>query len=194
VPPASDVVSPPVEPFEPIVPVGDGPPVDTGEIDLSALLSSLKIGAAADARSSAVDRAGHGNAVDPAILFEQAQEHLRRGAVAEAAAALQVAVRSPQCRFKAAAQLGRLSISRGDLHGGAEWLEQAASAPSPSPDETAAVVYDLADALDRAGEHVRALAIFMELESDAGSFRDVRTRIDQLTSTTSATGVNGESA
>ncbi len=187
-PAGSDVADSSVERF---APVDDALPVDTGEIDLSALLMDLKIGTATDPRIPAADPVVDGDAVDPAKLFAQAQEHLRLGAVAQAATALQAAARSPQCRFKAAAQLGRLSISRGDFNGGVEWLERAASAPSPSPDETAAVVYDLADALDRSGEHVRALAVFMELESDAGSFRDVRARIDRLTSTT---GVNGDHA
>jgi tetratricopeptide (TPR) repeat protein len=180
-------MEPPVERFEQLVPVDDASPVDTGEIDLSSLLTDLQIGTAAEARPAALPVVDN-NSADPAKLFERAQEHLRAGAVAEAAAALQAAASSPQHRFKAAAQLGRLLISRGDFHGGAEWLERAASAPSPSPDDTTAVIYDLADALARAGEHVRALAIFMELEADAGAFRDVRARIDQLTSTTSMNG------
>jgi tetratricopeptide (TPR) repeat protein len=186
-----EAAAPPVERFESFVPVDNGPTVDMGEIDLSALLGNLKTGADANARPPAVESAAAGGAVDPTTLFEQAQEHLRRGAVADAAAALQAAARSPQLRFKAASQLGRLAIAHGDMDAGVEWLEQAASAPSPSPEESCAVIYDLADALDRAGEHVRALAVFMELEADAGSFRDVRARIDRLTSTT---GVNGDRA
>ena len=195
-PATTDFVAPPVEPFEPFVPVESFVPAEhtpsshPGEIDLSALLTDLKSGAVADARPAAVPPVT-GEAADPATLFEQAQEHLRLGAVAEAAAALQGATRSPQLRFKAASQLGRLAIEHGDLDAGVEWLEQAASARSPSPDETTAVIYDLADALARAGERVRALAIFMELEADAGGFRDVRARIDQLTS---ATSVNGDRA
>jgi hypothetical protein len=98
----------------------------------------------------------------------------------------------PQLRFKAAAQLGRLSVSRGDLRGGIEWLERAAEAPSPSPDETFGVLYDLADALDRAGESARALAVFIELEADAGSYRDVADRIELLTRAGASTPANGE--
>jgi tetratricopeptide (TPR) repeat protein len=116
-----------------------------------------------------------------AELFERAQEHLRNGAQSEAAAALRTAARVPQWRFKAAAQLGQISASRGDLRGAVEWLERAAEAPSPSVDEGFAVIYDLADALDRIGEPVRALALFMELEGDAGAYRDVVARIDALT-------------
>ncbi|MSO45654.1 MAG: tetratricopeptide repeat protein, partial [Acidobacteria bacterium] len=40
---------------------------------------------------------------------------------------------------------------------------------------------ELADALERLGEAARALAVLMELDADAGGYRDVRTRIDHLT-------------
>ncbi|HTM04800.1 MAG TPA: tetratricopeptide repeat protein [Vicinamibacterales bacterium] len=136
--------------------------------------------------------AGAEQTTQAAALFERAQEHLRRGLSAEAATDLQAAARVPQLRFKAAAQLGRLSISRGDLRGGVEWLERAAEAPSPSPDETFSVLYDLADALDRAGESARALAVFIELEADAGSYRDVSDRIESLTRAGASTPANGE--
>jgi len=42
-------------------------------------------------------------------------------------------------------------------------------------------LYDLADTLERTGESVRALAVFIELEADAGLYRDVHARIEQLT-------------
>ncbi len=43
------------------------------------------------------------------------------------------------------------------------------------------MLYDLAAALERLGESARALAILMELDADAGGYRDVRTRIEHLT-------------
>jgi len=118
---------------------------------------------------------------EAAALFELAQEHLRKGLPAEAATALQAAARIPKFRFKAAAQLGRLEASRGDLRTAVEWFERAAEAATPSGDESFTVLYDLADTLERTGESVRALAVFIELEADAGLYRDVHTRIEQLT-------------
>jgi tetratricopeptide (TPR) repeat protein len=171
-------------------PITRAPAREIAEIDLSGMLSDLKAGAPAKVPAAAKTVASEGAAADPSTLFERAQEHLRRGEAAEAAAALQAAAASPQLRFKATAQLGRLSVARGDLHGAIDWLEQAASAPAPSADEANGVIYDLADALERSGEHVRALALFMELEADAGAFRDIELRIDQLTRAT--TGVNGD--
>jgi hypothetical protein len=42
------------------------------------------------------------------------------------------------------------------------------------------VLYELADALESEGERARALAVWLELQTDAGSFRDVAARIDRL--------------
>jgi hypothetical protein len=42
------------------------------------------------------------------------------------------------------------------------------------------VLYDLAGALERMGEGARALAVLLELEADAGAYRDVRQRIELL--------------
>ncbi|MSO29599.1 MAG: tetratricopeptide repeat protein [Acidobacteria bacterium] len=113
--------------------------------------------------------------------YDRGLSHLRDGRIEQAIADLQSAARVPTFRFRAATQLGRLHIGNGDLQAGVEWLERAAEAPAPAPDEGFAVLYELADALERLGESARALAILMELDADAGGYRDVRTRIEQLT-------------
>jgi hypothetical protein len=41
-------------------------------------------------------------------------------------------------------------------------------------------LYDLAQALEDVGESARALALFMELEAEAGGYRDVAGRIEHL--------------
>ena len=43
-----------------------------------------------------------------------------------------------------------------------------------------ALLYDLADVLASQGETSRAMAIFMEVESESSGYRDVRERIAQL--------------
>jgi tetratricopeptide (TPR) repeat protein len=158
-----------------------GPSRESYEIDLSAALAGLHSATPAPA-VPAVARSNESVSDNAAQLFEQAQQHLQHGATAEALALLQAAARVPQFRFKASAQLGRLLVSRGDLVHGIEWLERAASASSGSQDESFAILYDLGDALERSGEPVRALALFMELEAEANAYRDVRMRIDHLTS------------
>jgi tetratricopeptide (TPR) repeat protein len=95
---------------------------------------------------------------------------------------LTAASRAPTLRFATTALLGRIYRWAGDTAKAIEWLEQAAQAPPPSPQEGHLLLYDLADVLETAGEHSRALAILLELQSDAGSFRDLADRVGRLTS------------
>lgn len=121
--------------------------------------------------------------------YERGLEHVRAGRVGEAMAALEEASVAPQTRFKAAVELGRLYVGQGELQAGAEWLERAAETAPPTPEEGFALLYDLADALDRLGETARALALLIELDADSGGYRDVRARIEHLART--QTGSHG---
>ena len=113
--------------------------------------------------------------------YEQALQYLEQGLAKEAIAAFESAARVPLLRFRAAAQLGRMLIDRGDLNDGVEWLERAAEAPPPTADDGYALLYELAGALEAQGESARALAILMELDAETdGSYRDVRNRIVHL--------------
>jgi len=166
------------------------------EIDLSSVLAELHIPPGVvesreqapptdDGRGIWDDRRSRSAGLDDRgaeahARFERAQERLRTGHVADASADLQAAAREPALQFRAAAQLGRLLLSRDDLTGAVEWLGWAVAGPVPPGDELHGVLYDLADALDRAGESVRALTLFMELDADTGGYRDVRTRIEQM--------------
>ncbi len=118
---------------------------------------------------------------DAAAQYERGLRHLENGRVAEAQADLQSASRTPQFRFDAAARLGRLHVSRGELEAGVEWLGRAAEAPAPSADDGLAVLYDLAGTLEQMGETARALAVLLEIGADATVYRDVPERIAQLT-------------
>jgi hypothetical protein len=109
-----------------------------------------------------------------------ARTYLEIGMLDEALASLETAVRSPRLRFEAAAAIGRLYVRRGEPLTAIEWLERAAEAPAPSPDDGRALLYDLGVLLDEAGETSRALAVFLELQSDAGDYRDVPSRIERL--------------
>jgi tetratricopeptide (TPR) repeat protein len=117
---------------------------------------------------------------DADAQYDRALEHLRAGRLEDAVADLQAAARAPMLRFAAASQLGRLLIERGELKAGIDWLERAAEAPAPTADDGFALLYDLAAALERMGESARALAILLELDADAGDYRDIRTRIGHL--------------
>jgi tetratricopeptide (TPR) repeat protein len=114
------------------------------------------------------------------VQYEEGERLIEQGLDREAIAALEAAARVPIMRFKAAARLGRFLIDRGDLSEGVEWLERAAEAPAPSPEEGHDLLYELAGALEAQGESARALAILMELDAEADGYRDVRTRIMYL--------------
>ena len=94
---------------------------------------------------------------------------------------LQVAVRSPRRRFEAAAMLARLSLASGRVDAAIDWFERAAEAPAPSLDACRRLLYDFGDTLETAGETARALAVFVELKAESGTYRDVARRVERLT-------------
>jgi lipopolysaccharide biosynthesis regulator YciM len=109
-----------------------------------------------------------------------AETYLEMGLVDEAIAALTTAARSPRARFRAGSTLGRLYRDRGEPARAIEWLEKAAQAPAPTPEEGHALLYDLGVTLDAAGETARALAVFLELLAEAGDYQDASARVDRL--------------
>jgi tetratricopeptide (TPR) repeat protein len=124
---------------------------------------------------------------DRATTEEAAAEQYRlaltyqeMGMTEDAITALEQAARSARQRFDAASMLGRLHVEQQQLEKAVEWFETAAAAIAPTPDASRALLYDLAATLEESGERVRALAVFVELETESGGYRDVGIRIDQL--------------
>jgi len=117
----------------------------------------------------------------------RAREQLDRGVECladsrfdEAIASFEEAARTPAMRFQASSHLARICLGRDDLQAAVDWLERALEAPAPVPEDRVALMYDLADTLARQGEGSRAMALFMEVESELSGYRDVRDRIAQL--------------
>ena len=117
----------------------------------------------------------------------RAREQLDRGVECladsrfdEAIASFEEAARTPAMRFQASSHLARICLGRDELQAAVDWLERALEAPAPAPEDRVALMYDLADTLARQGEGSRALARFMEVESELSGYRDVRDRIAQL--------------
>ena len=115
-----------------------------------------------------------------AEAYRLAQTYQEMDMPDDAIKALEQAARSPRQRFDAASKLGRLYLSRKDHPHAIEWLERAAEAPAPTADAGRALLYDLAMALETVGEQSRALAVFVELESESGGYRDVAGQIERL--------------
>ena len=65
--------------------------------------------------------------------------------------------------------------------GGSRSRLALSQAPASNVDDSHQLLYELAEALETVGEVARALAVCMELQSEAGAYRDVAARIDRLT-------------
>jgi len=158
------------------------------EIDLTASLDSLDAGTAPDAPAPEAAEAPAG--ARPRIrdeeqqgaesAFEEAGLAAALGQAADAGRLYAEAAGFPPLRFRAAAALGRLLRDQGRLADAIEWFERAAEVPAPDRDAGHALLYDLGDALERHGESMRALAIFMELNADAGDYRGIAARVERL--------------
>jgi len=102
------------------------------------------------------------------------------GMIEDAIRELSWAARSPRRRFEASSLVARLERDKGNMPAAVEWFERAAEAPAPTPDAGRELLFELAQALESSGESARALAVYLELRSDAGEFRDVSKRIERL--------------
>jgi tetratricopeptide (TPR) repeat protein len=107
--------------------------------------------------------------------------YLEMGMTEEAINALVTAARAPAQRFEAASLLGRLYLKTSDLPHAIEWLERAAEAPAPGVSEARELLYELGSILESVGETSRALAVFLELQADAGEYREVAAHVERLT-------------
>jgi tetratricopeptide (TPR) repeat protein len=102
------------------------------------------------------------------------------GMLDDAMRELELAAREPRLRFEAASSLARLVRDRGDVPSAIDWFERAAEAPAPTPEAGRALLYELGQALESCGEVARALAVYLELQADAGDYADLKSRIERL--------------
>ena len=120
--------------------------------------------------------------------LDEAEKDYKRGLALRAAGdiegciqAFEKAARAPKLRFGTSWLIARLYRDRDRMPEALEWLERASNATASNADESRQLLFELADALEKAGEVARALAVCIELQSDVGSYRDVDARIDRLT-------------
>ena len=76
--------------------------------------------------------------------------------------------------------LARLHRDAGHIHDSLDWFERAAESAPTNSEATRQVLYDLGVLLVDTGETERALAVFLELQSDAPGYRDVSAQVDRL--------------
>jgi tetratricopeptide (TPR) repeat protein len=193
--PESFVEAPPAEPAEITTPTLDPfePATASEEIDLNTELGGFSARSAAPQAVplSRLPEPGHIAAPDADVNrpggTDQSAQHmtlartyLEMGLADEAIVPLETASRGTRFRFEAASLLGRIFRDRGDTARAVEWLERAAEAPAPSEEESRALLYDLGTMIEESGDTARALAVFLELQSEAGDYRDVAERVERL--------------
>jgi tetratricopeptide (TPR) repeat protein len=177
---------------------GKAKPRDSDEIDLTSALLELQGPAPASSMPSTPPSAPAAGDLEDVFTgirkegsrkaaadqsaqhMKLARTYLEMGMIDEAVNALKTASRSPRQRFEAGSVLARLYKEQGDIPAAIEWFERAAQAPAPTTEEGLALLYDLGLTLEEAGETSRALAVFLELQADAGDYRDVPQRADRL--------------
>ena len=193
--PESFVEAPPAEPADIALPTLEpiGQAATSDEIDLNTELGHFGAPTATPPAisQSRLPDSGNTAALDadaaPAGSPDQSAQHmtlgrtyLEMGLADEAIGPLETASKATRFRFEAASLLGRIYKDRGDTASAVEWLERAAEAPAPSDHESRALLYDLGTMIEESGDTARALAVFLELQSEAGEYRDVAARVERL--------------
>jgi tetratricopeptide (TPR) repeat protein len=166
---------------------------ETQEVDLSSVLHDLREeqagGAAQGSPAKSIesvlkglrDEAAHDSSPETAEQhFKLAGTYMEMGMHDEALKALEVAARSPRHRFRAGAMLGKAYLDAGDQANAIEWFSRAVEAPAPSAQAHHALLYEFALLLEANRESARALAVLLELQAEAGEYRDVSSRLEQL--------------
>lgn len=171
------------------------------EVDLSIDIDGIKPGGTAKSSTSApagdeelpqgddidsvfaqmrtkASRTSTGDAAEEQM--KEGMELRQAGKIDQAIRAFEIASRSPRHRFQASTFLGRIYREKDQMGKAIEWFERASQAPAPSADDGHMLLYELADALEATGEVGRALAICIELQTDAGDFRDIKARVARL--------------
>ncbi|MGE3955093.1 MAG: tetratricopeptide repeat protein [Vicinamibacterales bacterium] len=163
---AIDTIPPPAPPPVPVHPATSAPQ------DLDAVFARLR------------DDVAHGTPEEAAEAdFARGAALLEAGQWGESTEPLRRAMRAPGRRFAAASLLSRAYQSLGRTAEAIEWLGHAVDVPGITPPERYDTLHRLADMLEASGEPESALAVCLELQADAGEFRDVTTRIARLSRT-----------
>jgi pilus assembly protein FimV len=102
------------------------------------------------------------------------------GLVDEAVAEFQLAAKDENRLLECASMLGICFIEKGMPKLAVKWFEKGLQAQGRSDEEYLGLRYDLASALEAAGDPARALEIYTELYGQDAGFRDVADRVRQL--------------
>jgi tetratricopeptide (TPR) repeat protein len=99
------------------------------------------------------------------------------GLLPEAIREFQVASRDQRYFVESCSMIGVCYVEQGMADRAAEWYQKALVAPDLTEDARLALRYDLATALEMAGEHTQAAELYTEIMADNPTYRDVAQRI-----------------
>ncbi len=102
------------------------------------------------------------------------------GLIPEAIREFQIASRDPRYFVECCSMIGVCYVEQGIPNSATEWFERALQAPNLESEPRVALRYDLASALEIAGDVGRAYSVLEEIESERPGFRDVRERLSSL--------------
>jgi tetratricopeptide (TPR) repeat protein len=102
------------------------------------------------------------------------------GLVDEAIAEFQLAAKDEGRILECSSMLGICFLEKGMPKLAVKWFEKGLTAPGRKDEEYQGLRYDLATALEAAGEMDRALSLYTELYGQDANFRDVATKVREL--------------
>jgi tetratricopeptide (TPR) repeat protein len=102
------------------------------------------------------------------------------GLVDEAIAEFQLAAKDEARLLECASMLGICFVDKGMPKLAVKWFEKGLAAPGRTEEEYQGLRYDLASALEQAGDTARALSLYTELFGQDATFRDVAEKVRQL--------------
>ncbi len=102
------------------------------------------------------------------------------GLIPEAIREFQIASRDPQFFVECCSMIGVCYLEQGIPASAAEWFERALEAPTISADSSLALRYDLASALEMAGDLGAAHDVLEQIAGERSDFRDVGERLMSL--------------
>jgi pilus assembly protein FimV len=102
------------------------------------------------------------------------------GLIDEAIAEFQLAAKDESRLLECSSMLGICFLEKGMAKLAVKWFEKGLTAPNRSEEEYQGLRYDLASALEAAGETDKALHVFTDLYGQDANFRDVATKVRDL--------------
>ena len=117
---------------------------------------------------------------DAETRYDLGIAYKQMGLIDDAIAQFQGAANDENWLFACASMLGLCFLEKGQPKLAVDWLTKGLGAPGCSESKCRELRYDLAVALEAAGEPEKALRLFTELYGEDANFRDVAARVRTL--------------